>query len=286
MGVTNVVRGVTWFGARRDGAYGPVLRAAAIGPLVALFVVACSNAPGPSDSNPQGQGGTGGSGGTQSAGGSGGSESLTGGSGGSAAGSGGTGGSDAAGGGGTGGTGGSGGGGSLLELASDFDGLRIEVLCNGTVYQPEVCGVDADQDVQSFDKAFGGEAATTYDVTLRVRGVVEPMTYTGGTKTDRFYVGGMKQDPEWNIYSLVVTAPAQSYFFNASDAVGYEIDTVDYEVTIPMQGGTALTFGVNGQNQHTIANFEDLVVPDIPPAPDPIDGQFLQFDVISVVPQE
>jgi len=41
---------------------------------------------------------------------------------------------------------------------------------------------------------FGGDAATTYDVTLRVRGVMEGYWYSGGVldpKSKTFYTGGV-----------------------------------------------------------------------------------------------
>jgi hypothetical protein len=53
-----------------------------------------------------------------------------------------------------------------------------------------------------------------------------------------------------------------------------------------MRGKTMLKLEVNGGKSvpdgHGVSNREQLVVPGVPPAPDPFNGQFVQLDVVSV----
>ena len=44
-----------------------------------------------------------------------------------------------------------------------------------------------------------------------------------------------------------------------------------------------MTFHGNGQNIRMITNFLKLVVPEVPPAPQPFNGQFIQLNVTDVV---
>ena len=45
---------------------------------------------------------------------------------------------------------------------------------------------------------------------------------------------------------LTVADPQQVYFFNYNPTTSHMHFLIDYEVTIPMRGGTTLTFEVNG----------------------------------------
>ena len=57
---------------------------------------------------------------------------------------------------------------------------------------------------------------------------------------------------------------------------------MDYTATIEIEGGATLTLHGNGQNGRMITNFDKLVVPDVPPAPKPFNGQFIQLNVTDV----
>jgi hypothetical protein len=132
-----------------------------------------------------------------------------------------------------------------------------------------VCTTTATVDKQTHPLAIGGDPGTTYDVELRVRGVVEWMTYSGCAASTQapFCIGGTKLDATFNIYSLSVPDPKQTYYFNWGATIEHAVYTVDYTVTIPMKGKAALTFSVDGQNLKEMANITNLVVPGIPPAP-------------------
>jgi len=132
-------------------------------------------------------------------------------------------------------------------------------------------------------RKFGGAPGKRYKVTLRVRGVVEPMMYKDGQQVgEYFFIGGAPDNATYNIYQLTVSSPSSHYFFNRQDKVGHRIFTIDYTATIEVEGGATLTFHGNGQNGRMITNFSKLVVPDVPPAPQPYNGQFIQLNVTSV----
>jgi hypothetical protein len=193
---------------------------------------------------------------------------------------------------GKGGTGGASGGASLLEIASSFDKFRFECPCIDANHfgldKIDNCDNAPAVERQTYTKKLAGDANVVYDVKLRVRGDTEPNTYVKG-KLDpngRFYVGGETSAPGYSAYMLTVTDPQQVYFFNYNPTTSHMHFLIDYEVTIPMRGGTTLTFQVNGGKSvpdgHDASNRERLVVPGIAPDPEPYNGQLVQFDVVSV----
>jgi hypothetical protein len=132
-------------------------------------------------------------------------------------------------------------------------------------------------------KTFGGEKGKRYKVTLRIRGVVEPMMYKGGKQVgDYFYIGGEKNNATYNIYKISVSSPESHYFLNRQDKVGHLIFPIDYTQTIEIDGGATVTFLGDGQNGKMIANYKKLVIEGVPPAPMPYNGQFVQIDVVDV----
>jgi hypothetical protein len=146
-------------------------------------------------------------------------------------------------------------------------------------------------DRQTYQRKIGGDTSTTYDVKLRVRGLTEPNIYTGGMlNPPRFYVGGRTTQAGYTAYSLTVGEPSQVYFFNHDSSVGHFVFQLDYEVVIPMKGGTTVTFDINGQGSmpdgHGVSNRDRVVIAGVPPAPDPFNGQFVQFDVVDVTPRD
>lgn len=180
----------------------------------------------------------------------------------------------------------------MLAIASGFDKFRFECPCVDADHfgldKSENCDNPAAADRQTHTKQLAGDANVIYDVTLHVRGNTEPNTYVKGTldANQRFYVGGETSAPGYTAYMLTVADPQQVYFFNHNPNTGHIHFLIDYEVTIPMRGGTTLTFEVNGGKSvpdgHGVSNRDRLVVPGIEPAPDPYNGQIVQFDVVSV----
>ena len=135
-------------------------------------------------------------------------------------------------------------------------------------------------------KTFGGtKKGKKYLVTLRFRGVVEPMMYKNGKMDgDLFYIGGEPNNATYNIYKISISSPESHYFLNRQDKVGHRIFTIDYTKTIEIEGGATVTFFGDGQNGHLISNYLKLVVPDVSPEiKQPFNGQFVQVNVVDVV---
>ena len=182
----------------------------------------------------------------------------------------------------------------LKKIAASLEGYRYEFPCKDPMPEHPKPGADgvsarATDDPATNDKftdvrKFGGEPGKRYKVTLRLRGVVEPMMYKDGQQVgEYFYIGGTPNNATYNIYELSVSAPESHYFFNRQDTVGHRIFTIDYLAKLEIEGGATLTLHGDGQNGRMITNFAKLVVPEIPPAPQPFNGQFIQLNVTDVV---
>jgi len=177
--------------------------------------------------------------------------------------------------------------------AASIDGYRFEFPCRDPM--PEnpkegasgpsglVKGDPKTTDNFTAEKTFGGEKGKRYQVTLRFRGVVEPMMYKDGKQVgEYFYIGGAPNNATYNIYQISISSPKSHYYLNRQDKVGHKIFTIDYTQTIEIDGGATVTFHGDGQNGQLITNFKKLVVPDVAPAPQPFNGQFIQIDVVGV----
>ncbi|MEK6237681.1 MAG: hypothetical protein N2C14_23480 [Planctomycetales bacterium] len=174
-----------------------------------------------------------------------------------------------------------------------IDGYRFEFPCKKPMPENPRKGADCFSALVKGDpkktdnftakKTFGGEKGKRYKVTLRFRGVVEPMMYKGGEQVgEYFYIGGEKNNGTYNVYQISVSSPKSHYFLNRQDKVGHKIFTIDYQQTIEIDGGAEITFHGDGQNGRLISNFSKLVVPELKPAPKPFNGQFIQVDVVDV----
>lgn len=284
-----------------------------------LLGLACSPTmggdPGGTGGEPAASGGVVGSGGAAATGGGG--SAATGGASGGVPGTGGvgtggaapsggahSGGSEATGGAPAGGSSGSGGEENLLAIAQSIDGLRVDDPCTGT---PTVSTGATCDHVELTAGAFhaaeevtiGGSDGTTYDVTIRIRGVVEPANVVGGTRPpgETFSYMGLDwrqepwteggtvpaEDTDYAQWRLVVGQPSAVYYLNDYQRVGHYIFELDYEATLPMQAGTKLTLEAIDDNERLILNYEGY-------APDGIagssnHGQFVQLELVAVTAQ-
>jgi len=180
------------------------------------------------------------------------------------------------------------------QFAAALNGYRFEFPCKEPMPENPKPGMDCASGLVTGDpkktdnftaeKKFGGVKGKRYKVTLRFRGVVEPMMYKNGKMDgDYFYVGGEPNNGTYNIYKITVSSPPAHYFLNRQDKVGHRIFKIDYTKTIEIDGEATVTFFGDGQNGRLISNFEKLVVPEIAPAPKPFNGQFVQVNVVDVV---
>lgn len=196
------------------------------------------------------------------------------------------------------------GGDDPLEYAGEMNGYRWELPCEDPdlrdecAWDPSVLeGAIDDPDFTLHRETlvvFGGDPTVVYDVEIRIRGVTEPKDFTGGEVLENYFqIGGTPGSNDYNIYSIEVTDPLAVYTLNRNEmGTGHYTFVVDYTVTIPIRGGTEVRLAMRDPNNIAIANpggasgtTDPFVVPDIPPAPDPFYGQFLQMDVQSVAAQ-
>jgi hypothetical protein len=184
----------------------------------------------------------------------------------------------------------------LKAVAAPIDGFVFKFPCVGEMPEMPKKGADAisalvpkggdmkKQDQFTAEKTFGGEKGKRYKVTLRFRGVVEPMMYKNGQMDgDLFYIGGEPNNATYNIYKIAISSPASHYFLNRQDKVGHRTFKIDYTKTIEIEGGATVTFHGNGQNGHLISNYDKLTVEGVSPdIKQPYHGQFVQVDVVDV----
>ncbi len=140
------------------------------------------------------------------------------------------------------------------------------------------------------DQTLTGSSAERYVVTVRIRGVMEAFGYGGGTAgPGGWYVGGLQADFGNNVYSIIVSSPAQHYWLNGGTPTAGRSFLYDYTVSFPVDGDATLTYTAAGQDGLQWGNYDaagqPITIPGVTTTPDPYDGQFAQLDVISAVLQ-
>jgi len=235
-------------------------------------------------------------------------------SGGTGAGSGGTGSGGLSGAGGNGGlAGGSGGSGGTTggsDVAKALDGVRVDDACSADSTDFTAMAVchhvmltSSGGSKYAKQVTIAGTAGTTYDVTLRIRGVVEPTKITGGMQVEKtppetisylgktwrkvpYTIGGAASssttDPDYTQWRIGVASPKQDYFLNDYQQTGHYIFKLDYQVTIQMAANTTVTLDAVDRNERQIVNWEKYALDGIPGSMNY--GQFIQINVISAQP--
>lgn len=175
--------------------------------------------------------------------------------------------------------------------ANGFQGFFMHDECIGeNVAQPDTC-LHARQHEKSF--IFGGKAGTTYDVTLRVRGLFEPTAMQGGAAADPahpyVYTGGQTGTPDYSQWRITVSSPQQTYTLNNYPSVSHTIYKEDFEAPIVVAAGATVTIQAIDGNDRQIDNGA-LGHPDrqqvIEGVVDkPLAGQMLRLDVVDVQPR-
>ena len=152
--------------------------------------------------------------------------------------------------------------------------------------QPDTCLHDRSHE-QSF--TIGGKPGTVYEVRLRIRGIFEPTTITGGDTPDPehpyFKIGGTVSTPDWSQWRIEVSEPKQTYWLNHYPSVGHRIYKEDFEATIAVAAGSTVVIGVTDGNDREIDNAK--VGPDRQQiisgvVDDPLPGQMLRLDIVQV----
>jgi hypothetical protein len=205
-----------------------------------------------------------------------------------------------------------------------LQGLTLQVKCGAAANQMRSCNYvppgDANcgsNQVRTYamaSKKMGGLPGTTYDVTLRIRGIVEANVYTGGTSSmNGFYIGGTvggnEGGSQYSQYSLQVSSPATTYHLNQLDP-GAQQDKyknpanggvvhhfgfiIDYHATIKVEGGA--TVSLKGQDNDCLMGrnckppsndfghcdlqkIDGLTEDQVPQGATGFDGNFIWIDV-------
>lgn len=170
------------------------------------------------------------------------------------------------------------------EVVVDFDGLRWELPCEGEPRPGDrVC--DTAGAVTSSFRA-RGEPGARYSVTLRFRGVVETAMYVDGVANGPFHSGGRHYGGAWNLYALDIESPRETYFLNSGTEGEYVCVPIDYIREVVVASGSNVVLRAESFDDAEIINRDGagdpIIIPDVPPYPDPFDGQFIQMDVVAV----
>lgn len=175
--------------------------------------------------------------------------------------------------------------------AKGFEDLFLHDECTAeNTAQPDTC-----LHIRRHEKAFvfGGKAGTTYDVTLRVRGLFEPTTMQGGAMPDPaypyFYTGGETKTPDYSQWRIDVSSPRQTYTLNNYSQVSHTIYKEDFEAAIQVAAGATVTVQAIDGNDRQIDNGVQgrpdrrQVIEGVTDTP--LDGQMLRLDVVRARPR-
>ena len=103
----------------------------------------------------------------------------------------------------------------------------------------------------SYTATLSGDPSVLYQIPLRFRGVVEHKSYSGGSQPDAgnplFRLGGTPSGTSWNIYSLIISNPPQTYYLNNGGDSDFHVYLIDYTETIPVYGGATVTLYADRQ---------------------------------------
>ncbi len=170
------------------------------------------------------------------------------------------------------------------NVAASLEGLRWELPCSSATLDPTVCSTPQTAVVSA---TMGGAPGTTYEVSLRFRGVVEISQYVGGTNDGAFWQtgGAPPAGSTINVYGLTISSPPQTYFLNRG--VSHRVVVgIDYSERVLVTAGATVTLLADSRDALELRNLgpsgAPVVVPGVPPAPEPFDGQFIQMDVLEV----
>ena len=177
----------------------------------------------------------------------------------------------------------------VKAIAAGFHQLFLHDTCTGEYPpQPDTC-----LHKQLIEKpfTFGGPKGTVHHVRLRIRGLFEPTTITGGETPyahhPHFQVGGTIRARDWSAWHIEVSEPKQTYWLNHYPKVGHIIYNQDFEVTIPVAGGANVVVRVVDGNDRQMDNNEPGLADRmqlIKGVTDKVlDGQMLRIDVLSVL---
>lgn len=200
------------------------------------------------------------------------------------------------------------------QLLDPCDLTSYKVEASGAAVCPQLNSVKN----QHVTRQVAGDPNVTYNVTLRVRGIMEGYWYDGGAldpTSKTFYTGGVptvggfssacknkasslpfQLPPEvspsdgcfngFNMFAMTVSAPKQHFYLNYTaqkdgDRPPHAVYQQDYTVTLALKGQATLDFYIVGSDEHQCYN-HDKVIDGVTLTSSPYIGEFVQFDVVDV----
>lgn len=144
-----------------------------------------------------------------------------------------------------------------------------------------------------------GNPAKTYDVALRIRGVVELRKIVAGSGTtlasgsyillntvhNYKCVANPTLDPSAgsvNQYWLIISNPYREILLNAMETGMVKVVGVDYEIDVQIAANATVRLIANSVDRCEAINSNNIKIEGVPPYPAAFDGQFLQMDVVSI----
>lgn len=195
---------------------------------------------------------------------------------------------------------GAGGGGSdLTAIVKVVDGLHLDDVCGNI--SGDTCIHNKINPYEDFKEVtIGGTTGTSYDVTLRFRGVFEPANISGGTEPAEFAndkvtidgqtwrskplsIDGTVADATYEPWYLQVSSPAHTYYLNDQNKTAHTSVKVDMEWVVQMDAGAKIKIDWKDGNDHEITNKQNDSFPEL--GADGMSknkGQFLTVTVTSV----
>jgi hypothetical protein len=171
------------------------------------------------------------------------------------------------------------------DLIAEIDNLRVELPCLGAGSASVNCSTpDADEESTTLD----GESGNTYDVTIRVRGVVEQKTYSDYSNPDGMWIeGGSPDGGTFNVFRLQISSPEKTIYLNSGTSGIDQCFPLDIQKTIVMDHGAVLALladaGGDGLGTRNMdGSGEPIVVGGVSPYPYAFDGQFVQIDITDI----
>jgi hypothetical protein len=173
---------------------------------------------------------------------------------------------------------------TCLAVAGSLSGLQWKLPCTAAPSGPACATVASTMQTT----ILGGANGTTYDVTLRFRGVVEQKTYTGGCAPGggMWLSGGAESGDTFNVYRLSISSPPQTYFLNAGASSINHVFALDFQQTMRIDANARVTLYADAKDQQEIINVgTDGTTPVTvtgTTVAQPYNGQFIQMDVVSL----
>jgi hypothetical protein len=177
-------------------------------------------------------------------------------------------------------------------VAGELHGAFLRVECASEEIELQFCHPQ-DRGIREIPLRIGGEPGRTYQVTLRVWGVMETIRYVGGTAAgEHFYIGGRRETPMTAEYGLRTTT--QSYWLNHMQLSPGDHYTYGIQYSappIPLAGGSTVTLFVRDPDDFMNTNHMDSLPEEAPPALQArldvirgqrLMGQFVYLEVLRV----